>query len=185
MDAMAGVPREAFVPDDLVDRAYDNNPLPIGQGQTISQPFIVALMTDLLEPEPHHKVLEIGAGCGYQAVVLAEIVASVYSIEYLSKLGEAARRRLADLGYDNVSVATGDGRQGWPQAAPFDGIIVTAGAEAVQSSWIEQIAPGGRIVVPLGRGPRGQELIRVSKDDNGRTTRESILPVAFVPLAGG
>jgi len=184
MDAMARVPREAFVPDDLTHRAYDNSPLPIGQGQTISQPFIVALMTDLLEPEPADNILEIGTGCGYQAAVLAEVVGQVYSIEYLAGLGEAARERLARLGHDNVSVAVGDGRQGWPDAAAFDGIIVTAGAEEVAQSWLDQLAPGGHLVLPLGQGPRGQQLVRVSKDEHGRITRESILAVAFVPLAG-
>ncbi len=184
MDAMARVPREAFVPEDMAHRAYDNNPLPIGQGQTISQPFIVALMTDLLEPHPAARILEVGTGCGYQAAVLAEVAAQIYSIEYLADLGDAARERLARLGYDNVSVAVGDGRQGWPEAAPFDGIIVTAGAEEVAQSWVDQLAPGGHIVLPLGQGPRGQQLVRISKDEHGRVTRESILPVAFVPLAG-
>lgn len=184
MDAMARVPRESFVPPDMAEHAYANGPLPIGDGQTISQPFIVALMTDLLEPSPNHRVLEVGTGCGYQAAVVAELVHEVHSIEAVSALGEAASRRLDELGYTNVEVAVGNGRPGWPSAAPFDGIIVTAGAEEIPQAWLDQLAPGGHLVVPVGGGFRGQQLIRVRKDLEGNTTREPILPVAFVPLTG-
>jgi len=184
MDAMARVPREAFVPAELGDQAYANRPLPIGHGQTISQPFIVALMTDLLEPRPHQRVLEVGTGCGYQSAVLAELVTSVYSIETVTPLAHAASERLDELGYDTVHIGVGDGRGGWPSAAPFDGIIVTAGADEIPQAWIDQLAPGGHLVVPVGGGWRGQELVRVTRDRAGETRRERILPVAFVPLTG-
>jgi protein-L-isoaspartate(D-aspartate) O-methyltransferase len=184
MDAMARVPREAFVPAELADQAYVNRPLPIGHGQTISQPFIVALMTDLLEPRPHQRVLEVGTGCGYQSAVLAELVTSVYSIETVVPLAHAASERLDELGHDNVHIGVGDGRGGWPSAAPFDRIIVTAGADAIAQAWIDQLAPGGHLVVPVGGGWRGQELVRVTRDRAGETRRERILPVAFVPLTG-
>lgn len=181
MSAMERVPREAFVPDELADRAYDNRPLPIGSGQTISQPFIVALMTDLLDPEPEHRVLEIGTGCGYQAAVLAEVVAEVYSVEARPELGEAASARLDELGYHNVHVRVGDGHSGWPEAAPFDGILVTAAADEVPRTLLDQLAPGGRMVIPVSRGP-GQELELVTRDADGRLETHSVLPVAFVPL---
>jgi len=184
MAAMARVSREAFVPAEMAEHAYANGPLPIGHGQTISQPFIVALMTDLLEPEPSHRVLEVGTGCGYQAAVLAELVDTVHSIEAVNALGEAASQRLDELGYTNVDVAIGNGREGWPSAAPFDGIIVTAGADEIPQAWVDQLAPGGHLVVPLGSGFRGQQLVRVRKDVAGNTPSESILPVAFVPLTG-
>ena len=182
MAAMRAVPREAFVPDHLRHRAYDNKPLPIGEDQTISQPFIVALMTDLLDPEPGDRVLEVGTGCGYQAAVLAEVVGEVYSVEYRAGLGHSAAERLARLGYDNVHVRIGNGRAGWPEAAPFDGILVTAGAEDVPPALVEQLAPGGRLVIPVGRGFMGQDLRVVSKDASGEVTSESALPVAFVRL---
>lgn len=185
MAAMRAVPREEFVPGHLRHRAYDNNPLPIGEDQTISQPFIVALMTDLLDPESGDRILEVGTGCGYQAAVLAELVAEVYSVEYLSGLGEAARDRLQGLGYDNVHVRIGDGRRGWPEAAPFDGVIVTAGAEDVPDALVEQLAPGGRLVIPVGQGFMGQDLRVVSKDASGEVTSRSALPVAFVRLQKG
>lgn len=185
LEALRSVPRDAFVPDDLADRAWDNRPLPIGGGQTISQPFIVALMTDLLDPEPGDRVLEIGTGCGYQAAVLAELVAAVYSIEYLPELAREAGATLAHLGYANIHLRTGNGRDGWPEEAPFDAIIVTAGAADVPPALIEQLAPGGRLVIPVGRGRMGQELLRITKSVDGRMARESVLPVAFVPLRGG
>ena len=185
MEAMRRVPREEFVPEDLAHRAYDNAPLPIGEGQTISQPFIVALMSDLLDPEPGDRILEVGTGCGYQAAVLAELVAEVYSIEYLADLGNAASQRLDRLGYANIHVRIGDGNRGWPEAAPFDGIIVTAGAPDRPETLVEQLAPGGRMVVPVGRGLMGQDLRVVSKDAEGEVTSRSVLPVAFVPLEGG
>ncbi len=182
MEAMARVPRDAFVPPEMADQAYADSPLPIGHGQTISQPFIVALMTDLLEPAADHRVLEVGTGCGYQAAVLAELVAAVHSIEAVEPLGAAASERLDDLGYTNVHVHIGNGRLGWADAAPFDGIIVTAGADEIPRAWLDQLTPGGHLVVPVGSGFRGQELVRLTRRSDGTSTRESILPVAFVPL---
>lgn len=180
---MARVPREAFVPKGLAGRAWDNAPLPIGEGQTISQPFIVALMTDMLDSAPDHRVLDVGTGCGYQAAILAELVAEVYSVEVLPDLGQAAAERLQRLGYDNVHIRIGDGRQGWQDAAPYDGIIVTAGAEAVPQTLVEQLAPGGRMVIPVGdRGLGGQSLRLITKDAEGRQEEQTLLPVAFVPL---
>ena len=185
LDALRTVPREAFVPDDLADRAYDNRPLSIGAGQTISQPFIVALMTDLLDPEPGDRVLEVGTGCGYQAAVLSRLVATVYSIEYLPQLADEAAVTLARLGYANIHLRTGNGRAGWPEAAPFDGIIVTAGAADVPPALVEQLAPGGSLVIPVGSGRFGQALLRITKSSGGRVERRSVLPVAFVPLQDG
>ena len=184
LEAVGKVPREAFVPGNLAAQAYDNTPLPIGAGQTISQPFIVALMTELLDPEPGQRVLEVGTGCGYQAAVLAELVAEVYSIEYLPELGDAAAQRLRRLGYGNVRVRIGDGHRGWPEAAPFDGIIVTAGAPDFPEELLDQLAPGGRMVVPVGRGLLGQDLQLVTKDAQGEIQRKSVLPVSFVRLQG-
>lgn len=185
LEAMREVPRDAFVPDDMVAHAYDNRPLPIGAGQTISQPFIVALMTDLLEPEPGDRVLEVGTGCGYQAAVLSRVVASVNSIEYVADLGREAAERLARLGYDNVEVRTGNGRDGWPEAAPFEGILVTAGATRVPSALVEQLVPGGRLVIPVGQGRFGQQLLVITRYEDGSTDEQSVLPVAFVPLQPG
>ena len=185
LEALRTVPRDAFVPDDLADRAYDNRPLPIGGGQTISQPFIVALMTDLLDPEPEDRILEVGTGCGYQAAVLAQLVAHVYSIEYLPELARTAEATLGRLGYANVHLRTGNGREGWPDAAPFDGIIVTAGSTDVPPALVEQLAPGGCMVIPVGSGRMGQELLRVTKSGDGRVERQAVLPVAFVPLQQG
>ncbi len=185
LEALRTVPRDAFVPDDLADRAYDNRPLPIGSGQTISQPFIVALMTDLLDPEPDDRILEVGTGCGYQAAVLAQLVATVYSIEYLPELARQAEATLAHLGYANIRVRTGNGREGWPEEAPFDGIIVTAGSTDVPPALVEQLAPGGSLVIPVGKGRLSQELLRITKSTDGQTERRSLLPVAFVPLQEG
>jgi protein-L-isoaspartate(D-aspartate) O-methyltransferase len=184
MEAIRRVPREEFVPGNLAAQAYDNNPLPIGEGQTISQPFIVALMTDLLDPEPGDRILEVGTGCGYQAAVLAEVAGEVYSIEYLPGLGRSAAERLQRLGYTNIRLRIGDGNRGWPEAAPFDGILVTAGASHVPPALVEQLAPGGRLVIPVGRGFMGQDLQLISKDADGGTHTRSVLPVAFVPLEG-
>ena len=185
MAALEAVPREAFVPEGLEQRAYDDEPLPIGEGQTISQPFVVALMTDALDTAPGDRVLEIGTGCGYQAAVLSHLVAEVYSVEYLPALGNAAAERLRRLGRDNVRVRIGDGREGWPEAAPFDGILVTAGAQSVPPALTEQLAPGGRLVIPVGRGLMGQELRRITKDADGALHGETLLRVSFVPLVGG
>ncbi len=184
LEAMKAVPRDAFVPDELTPHAWDNRPLPIGSGQTISQPFIVALMTDLLDPEPGDRVLEVGTGCGYQAAVLAQLVAVVYSVEFLSGLARSAESRLRELGYDNVHVRAGDGCAGWPEQSPFDGILVTAGATRVPEALAEQLAPGGRLVIPVGGGRAGQELRVITRDEQGQLDDRAVLPVAFVPLHG-
>lgn len=181
MAAMARVPRHEFVPPGEESYAYVNNALPIGHGQTISQPYIVALMTDLLDPQPTHKVLEVGTGSGYQAAVLAELVQQVYSIEVIPELAEEARERLARLGYDNVTVRAGDGYAGWPEEAPFDGIIVTAAAGAVPKPLLAQLRNGGRMVIPVG-SRLGQNLILIEKSAAGAISESNLLPVAFVPL---
>ena len=182
--ALRRVPRHAFVGDSLQDRAYDNYPLPIGFGQTISQPYIVALMTDLIEPNDDAVVLEIGTGSGYQAAILAELVRQVYSLEIVDELAVTARARLQRLGYANVEVRIGDGRQGWPEHAPYDAIVVTAAPTAIPPPLIEQLKPGGALVIPVGERIFGQELLLVGKDESGRLERKRILPVAFVPLTG-
>jgi protein-L-isoaspartate(D-aspartate) O-methyltransferase len=184
MAAMAKVPRHEFVPPDAEEYAYVNEALAIGYGQTISQPYIVALMTDLLQPQPHHRILEVGTGSGYQAAVLAELVAHVYSIEVIPELAEAARERLARLGYHNVSVKVGDGNDGWPEYAPFDGIIVTAAASGIAGALLAQLGAGGRMVIPIGP-PLAQELTLVEKSAAGAVTQRAVLPVAFVPLVSG
>jgi protein-L-isoaspartate(D-aspartate) O-methyltransferase len=180
MAAMGKVPRHRFVPalQDLF--AYDNRPLPIGEGQTISQPYIVALMTDLLDPKPTDTVLEVGTGSGYQAAVLAELVAKVYTIEIVEALGLRARQVLAE--YRNVEVRVGDGYGGWPAAAPFDAIIVTAAPAAVPQPLIDQLKPGGRMVIPVGAASDVQHLLLMEKQSDGRTTTTRTLPVRFVPL---
>jgi len=182
LDAIASVPREAFVPPDEERHAYANVPLPIGFGQTISQPFIVALMTDLLRPGPDHIVLEIGTGSGYQAAVLGELVRQVYSIEVVEALAEQARARLAHLGCTNIEVRHGDGYDGWPEHAPFDGIIVTAAAPFVPLPLIQQLKEGGRMVIPVDEGMAGQSLMLLEKHTSGEVTSRNMLPVAFVPL---
>lgn len=184
LDALRRVPRHAFVSDNLQDRAYDNHPLPIGYGQTISQPYIVALMTDLIEPNDDAVVLEIGTGSGYQAAVLAELVRQVYSLEIVDELAVTARTRLQRLGYANVEVRTGDGRLGWPEHAPYDAIVVTAAPTSIPQPLIEQLKPGGALVIPVGEQIFGQALLLVGKDESGRVDRKRILPVAFVPLTG-
>lgn len=185
MDAMAKVPREDFVPADLKAYAYDNKPLPIGFGQTISQPFIVTLMTELLAPDKSKVILEVGAGSGYQAAILATLVNKVYTIEIIPELAEIARKRLARLGYDNVEVLLGDGHTGLPQHAPYVGIIVTAAAAFIPPALKEQLKPGGRLVIPLGLPHTIQELLLIEKDYQGRFVTKDILSVAFVPLTGG
>jgi protein-L-isoaspartate(D-aspartate) O-methyltransferase len=182
--ALRKVPREEFVPAEYRDLAYANRPLPIGHGQTISQPFIVALMTDMLALTPESRVLEVGTGCGYQAAMLAELAARVYTIEVVRPLAEAAEKRLAALGYTNVEFRTGDGGLGWPEAAPFDRIIVTAAAPVLPETLIGQLAAGGRMVVPVGRQGMTQTLTLIEKDMDGRMTETPRLPVAFVPLVG-
>jgi protein-L-isoaspartate(D-aspartate) O-methyltransferase len=180
--AMGKVERHRFVPPELAAQAYGDHPLPIGHGQTISQPFIVALMTELLAPRPGDVVLEVGTGSGYQAAVLAECVARVYTIEILAPLGERARALLAQLGYRNVEVRIGDGYKGWPEAAPFDGIVVTAAPEHVPQPLIDQLKPGGRMVIPVGPHFMGQDLLLITKAADGRTVSRRTLPVRFVPL---
>jgi protein-L-isoaspartate(D-aspartate) O-methyltransferase len=182
MAAMARVPRHRFVPPHLEHLAYDNGPLPIGEGQTISQPFIVALMTDLLDPKPGATVLEIGTGSGYQAAVLAALVAKVYTIEIVEPLGQRARRLLQELGYRNVEVRIGDGYRGWPEAAPFDAIIVTAAPTEIPRPLMDQLTPGGRMVIPTGRTREVQHLLVVEKQGDGTSTTRRTLPVRFVPL---
>ena len=182
MQAIARVPRHEFVPPSERLFAYDNRPLAIGHGQTISQPYIVAVMTDLLDLQPSDKILEIGTGCGYQAAVLAEIAARVISLEVVPELAEQARRRLARLGYDNIDVRIGDGFRGCPDEAPFDAIIVTAAPNDFPAALAEQLATGGRLVIPIG--PRGntQTLYRCVKEADGSLSKEPKLPVAFVPM---
>jgi protein-L-isoaspartate(D-aspartate) O-methyltransferase len=183
--ALAKVERHRLVPHDEVSRAYGNFPLPIGGGQTISQPYIVALSTDLIEPRAGQIVLEIGTGSGYQAAILAEIVAKVYSIERVPQLGHDAAERLAALGYENVEVRIGDGYAGWPEKAPFDAIVVTAAAPRVPQALVDQLKPGGRMVIPVGERWGAQDLLRVDKLADGRVERKSVLPVRFVPLVHG
>ena len=184
MAAMGKVPRHRFVPALQDIFAYDNRPLPIGEGQTISQPYIVALMTDLLDPKSADTVLEVGTGSGYQAAVLAELVAKVYTIEIVEPLARRARQVLGELGYRNVEVRVGDGYGGWPAAAPFDAIIVTAAPAAVPQPLIDQLKPGGRMVIPVGGASDVQQLLLVEKQSDGRTTTRRTLPVRFVPLTG-
>ncbi|HTN50353.1 MAG TPA: protein-L-isoaspartate(D-aspartate) O-methyltransferase [Burkholderiaceae bacterium] len=180
--AIETVPRERFVPPLLASRAYDNRPLPIGHDQTISQPFIVALMTELLEPRASDRVLEIGTGSGYQAAVLAACVRTVYSIEIVAPLAQQARAALDAAGVRNVETRIGDGYRGWPEAAPFDGIIVTAAPDHVPPALLEQLAPGGRMVIPVGAGPMDQELLLIQRDADGRTVTRRTIGVRFVPL---
>ncbi|HET9695046.1 MAG TPA: protein-L-isoaspartate(D-aspartate) O-methyltransferase [Steroidobacteraceae bacterium] len=185
MAAMASVPRHEFVRREDRDVAYENRPLPIGHGQTISQPYIVAVMTDLAEPAPGCRALEVGTGSGYQAAVLSRLCGRVHTIEIVEPLGQEARERLARLGYDNVEVRIGDGYYGWPDAAPFDVIVVTAVAGHVPPPLLKQLKPGGRMVLPVGTRFTTQQLVLVTKRADGRVTTRQLLPVAFVPLTGG
>jgi len=185
MAAIARVPRHRFVPDDQAPYAYDNRPLPIGYGQTISQPYIVALMTDLIQPQPGQTVLEIGTGSGYQAAVLAELVGRVYTIEIIEPLARRAAEQLITLGYANVRTRVGDGYHGWEEAAPFDAIVVTAAASHIPPPLIRQLKPGGRMVIPVGAQFLAQYLLLVEKQPDGAVTTRQILPVSFVPLTGG
>ena len=182
MDAMRQVPRDRFVPDDLKRMAFNNGPLPIGYAQTISQPYIVALMTDLLNPEKNDVVLEVGTGSGYQAAVLSRLVKKVYSIEIIQELSDAATARLRENGYINIETCIGNGHKGWPEHAPYDGILVTAAATHIPEALVEQLKPEGRLAIPIGLPGYHQELLLVEKDKNGQTQVSSILDVAFVPL---
>jgi len=182
MAVMAATPRHKFVMADDAAYAYINRPRPIGFGQTISQPYIVALMSDLLDLTPTDRVLEIGAGSGYQAAVLAQLCAQVFTLEVVDDLATSAAHKLAKLGYANVVVRQGDGYAGWPAEAPFDAIIVTAAPEQIPPSLVKQLKPGGRMVVPVGRPHDTQSLCLCRKDEDGRTKVENLLPVAFVPM---
>jgi protein-L-isoaspartate(D-aspartate) O-methyltransferase len=182
LEVMRRVPRHAFVPAAQESNAYDDRPLPIGHGQTISQPFIVALMTDMLRTTPQHVVLEVGTGSGYQAAVLAELVRAVQTIEIITPLADLAEQRLRAQGYANVTVHRGDGYYGVPAAAPFDGIMVTAASGSIPPPLIDQLRPGGRMVIPVGGGFALQHLVLVEKAPDGKVRTRQTLPVAFVPL---
>jgi len=183
--ALEQVPRHLFVPPADAALAYIDRPLPIGHGQTISQPFIVAVMTDLLAVEPHHRVLEVGSGCGYQSAVLAELAGRFFAVERIGELARAAARRLADLGYTNVEVREGDGYLGWPERAPFDRILVAAAPPEIPPALIDQLRPGGRLVLPVGGIGVAQTLVLGTKHADGRFERQRLLPVSFVPLVPG
>ncbi len=185
MEAMCTVPRAAFVPETEKAFAYENRPLPIGHGQTISQPFVVALMTELLDVEPGARILEVGTGCGYQTAVLCALGAIVHSVEVVEPLAAAAAARLEALGHAQATVRAGDGHAGWPEEAPFDGIIVTAASPAVPPALVAQLRPGGRLVIPVGPAGATQQLQRIEKRSDGPSEAKSLLPVAFVPLTRG
>jgi protein-L-isoaspartate(D-aspartate) O-methyltransferase len=180
--AFRQVPREPFIPAGAQRHAYADRPLPIGHGQTISQPYVVALMLELLGLGADSRVLEVGAGCGYAAALLAELAAAVYAIERLEPLAAATRERLAELGYERIALRHGNGYAGWPEAAPFDGILVSAGAERIPGPLTEQLAVDGRLVIPVGRHRDSQRLLRLTKGADGRITTEDFNYVSFVPL---
>lgn len=182
LDAMRTVPRHRFVPDNQLRRAYADTPLPIGHGQTISQPFIVAFMTEQLKPRADMTVLEIGTGSAYQAAVLGQIVEQVYTVEIVEPLASQATRRLRRLGYDNVVVRHGDGYEGWAEHAPFDAIIVTAAAEYIPPPLLAQLKPGGRMMIPVGSPFSTQRLMLVEKSANGEIRSRNLMPVRFVPF---
>jgi protein-L-isoaspartate(D-aspartate) O-methyltransferase len=184
LQAMRRVPRHMFVPAEYQDLAYRNSPLQIGYNQTISQPFIVAHMSELLELDPDHRVLEIGTGSGYQAAVLAELCDHVYTIEIVAPLGQKAEKLLKELGYDQVHVRIGNGYEGWPGAAPFDRIIVTCAPEDIPRALLDQLAPGGRMVIPVGKQFGSQYMVEVNKDRKGQITQKQHYPVRFVPMTG-
>jgi protein-L-isoaspartate(D-aspartate) O-methyltransferase len=183
--ALRSVPRHLFVPATERARAYQDSPLPIGDGQTISQPYIVALMTELVRPQPGDRALEVGTGSGYQAAVLSRLVSHVYTIEIIEGLAREARQRLERLGYANVTVRVGDGYAGWPDRAPFDIIMVTAAPNEVPPPLLDQLKPGGRLVIPVGPVFDVQELLLIEKDPSGQTRTRRVAPVAFVPLRRG
>lgn len=183
--AMRSTPRHRFVPEGLRAQAYEDRPLPIGYGATISQPYIVALMTELLEPAAHHRVLEIGTGSGYQAAVLSQLAKHVYTIEIVPELARSARALLGEMGYRNVTVRAGDGYHGWPEEAPFDRIILTAAPPDVPATLLEQLAPGGKLVAPVGVRPWDQQLIVMDKTADGKIRRRSAAGVMFVPMTPG
>ena len=184
LEAMKEVPRHLFVQEKVRSKSYDDHPLPIGLGQTISQPYIVAFMTELLQLEPDHRIFELGTGSGYQAAVASRIVKDVFTVEIYEELAVSAAQRLAELGYDNVHVKGGDGYYGWDEKAPFDAIIVTAAADHIPPPLVKQLRPGGRLIIPLGGPFSVQQLVLVEKGTDGSTKERSIIPVRFVPLLG-
>jgi protein-L-isoaspartate(D-aspartate) O-methyltransferase len=183
--ALGKVERHRLVPPSHSGQAYRNHPLPIGNGQTISQPYVVALSTDLLEVNASSVVLDVGTGSGYQAAVLAELAARVFTLEIIPSLGDAARERLEELGYDNIEIKIGDGYRGWPDKAPFDGIVVTAAAPEVPQALLEQVKPGGRLVIPVGADGDMQFLTLLTRRADGGFDERRVLPVRFVPLVPG
>jgi len=185
LKAMRATPRHLFVPEPLRPMAYEDGPLPIGNGQTISQPYIVAVMTELLEPARTHKVLEIGTGSGYQAAVLSPLVKQLFSIELVPQLARDSSELLKKLGYTNVTVRAGDGYQGWPEEAPFDRIIVTAAPPEIPKALLDQLKPGGKLVAPVGESVFDQDLVVVEKGADGKLRRRSVFPVRFVPMVKG
>jgi protein-L-isoaspartate(D-aspartate) O-methyltransferase len=182
MEAMSKVPRDKFVPLSQVKRAFNNGPLPIGSGQTISQPYIVALMTDLLEIGKHASILEVGTGSGYQTAILSLLAEKVYTVEIIQSLSEEAEARFKEMHYDNIKTRIGNGYEGWPEFAPYDGIIVTAAAPIIPEALVEQLKPGGRLVIPVGLPYARQELMLLEKQPKGKNRPVKILEVAFVPL---
>jgi protein-L-isoaspartate(D-aspartate) O-methyltransferase len=182
LEVMGRVPRHLFVAQGFRDEAYDDHPLPIGHGQTISQPYIVGLMTQLVRPKPGDRALDVGTGSGYQAAILCELCKEVYSIEIIKPLADEAAKRLADLGYKNVTVRAGDGYRGWPEHAPFDVIVVAASPREIPQPLLDQLAPGGRLVLPVGGYP--QDLTLVEKLKDGTIRRRTVAPVLFVPMTG-
>ena len=185
LDVMAQVPRHELVPREARAAAYLDTPLPIGDGQTISQPYIVALMTELADVQPNEKVLEVGTGSGYQAAVLSGLAANVYTIEIVVRLGRTAAAALARLGYRNVEVKIGDGYGGWPEHAPFDAIVITAAPKEIPAALVDQLAPGGKLVAPVGGSSFEQQLTVLEKDRDGKISKREVLPVRFVPLVRG
>ena len=184
LKAMQTVPRHEFVPEDMQEMSYMDRPLPIGHGQTISQPYIVAYMTELLRLGGGEKVLEVGTGLGYQTAILATIAREVYTVEYVAELAETARRLFQRLGYDNIHTRTGDGSQGWEENAPYEGILVTASGPKVPDSLKQQLKTGGHLVMPVGKFRFGQQIVRVTRGGGGTYHQENFLDVAFVPLLG-
>ena len=184
LDAMRTVPRHRFVPKSSARSAYDDRPLGIAEGQTISQPYIVAKMTELAKLEPEHKVFELGTGSGYQAAVASRLVKHVWTVEIHAPLAESARAVLRDLGYDNVSVRAGDGYRGWPEEAPFDAMLITAAVPKIPDGLLKQLRPGGRAVLPVGEPHAVQKLVVVEKKPDGTHTTTEIFPVRFVPATG-
>ena len=185
LDAFGNVKRHLFVKPGLRKHSYEDSPLDIGQGQSISEPYIVAVMTSAVAPEPHKKVLEIGTGSGYHAAILAELVKNVYTIELLEPLGTAAKKRLDAMGYKNIKFKIGDGYEGWEQYAPYDGIIVTCSEDHIPAPLIKQLAVGGRLIIPVSHSSKVQELVLIEKDKNGELKKTYLIPVQFVPLIRG